>query len=86
MKFEPAKILFGGFGPRGGGWRHGGPGFGGRHGGPMMWRAKMQAYMNNMTPEERAAFKEKMNKRCGGRYVDWMDNEPKNQPEATPQA
>jgi hypothetical protein len=48
------KLLFGGFGPRGGGgpWRH-------------RWRARWQEKLANMTPEEREKFKEKMKGRCG---------------------
>ena len=52
-----SKILFGGFGRRGG-WN------GGRRG---QWREKMQEKFANMTPEEREKFKAEWRNRCGGR-------------------
>jgi hypothetical protein len=51
-----SKILFGGFGRRGG-WH------GGRHN---AWRNKLQEKMANMTPEEREKFKAEWKSRCGG--------------------
>ena len=54
-----SKILFGGFGRRGG-WH------GGRHN---AWRNKMQDKWANMTPEEREKFKAEWKNRCGrGRW------------------
>jgi hypothetical protein len=54
-----SKILFGGFGRRGG-W------YGGRHN---AWRNKMQDKWANMTPEEREKFKAEWKTRCGrGRW------------------
>src|SRR5579863_2825476 len=51
-----SRLLFGRFGPRGGGgWRH--------HG---RWRNLMQEKMANMTPEEREKFREEWRKRCRG--------------------
>ncbi len=52
-----SKILFGGFGHRGG-WR------GGRQN---QWRAKMQEKFGNMTPEEKEKFQAEWKNRCGGR-------------------
>ena len=54
-----SKILFGGFGRRGG-W------YAGRHN---AWRNKMQDKWANMTPEEREKFKAEWKNRCGrGRW------------------
>jgi len=54
-----SKILFGGFGRRGG-WH------GGRHN---LWKNKMQEKWANMTPEEREKFKAEWKNRCGrGRW------------------
>ena len=53
-----SKILFGGFGRRGG-WH------GGRH---QQWRHNMQEKWSNMTPEEREKFKAEWKNRCGGRW------------------
>jgi len=52
-----SKILFGGFGRRGG-WH-------GRH---QQWRHNMQEKWVNMTPEEREKFKAEWKNRCGGRW------------------
>ncbi len=52
-----SKILFGGFGRRGG-WN------GGRR---SPWKDKMQEKFANMTPEEREKFKAEWKSRCGGR-------------------
>lgn len=52
-----AKILFGGFG-RGG--RYGGSRFGHNR-----WQQKMQERFANMTPEEKEAFKTRMQGCCG---------------------
>jgi hypothetical protein len=52
-----SKILFGGFGRRGG-WN------GGRRG---QWGNKMQEKFANMTPEEREKFKAEWRNRCRGR-------------------
>lgn len=49
------KLLFGGFR---------GPGGHGRH-----WRHRMQERWEAMTPEEREKFRQRMQKRCGGRFV-----------------
>ncbi|MGZ4048880.1 MAG: hypothetical protein ACXVNN_05910 [Bacteroidia bacterium] len=54
-----SKILFGGFGRRGG-WH------GGRHN---AWRNKMREKWATMTPEEREKFKAEWKNRCGpGRW------------------
>ena len=53
-----SKILFGGFGRRGG-WH------GGRHN---QWRNNMREKWANMTPEEREKFKAEWKNRCGGRW------------------
>ncbi len=53
-----SKILFGGFGHRGG-W-HRGRG--------QQWRNNMQEKWGNMTPEEREKFKNEWKNRCGGRW------------------
>ena len=50
-----SKILFGGFGRRGG-WNGGG-----RH----QWRKGMQEKWANMTPDEREKFKAEWKSRCG---------------------
>ena len=50
------RILFGGFGKRGGGWR-------GPDGG---WRGRMGERWAKMTPEEREKFRQGMRGRCGG--------------------
>lgn len=55
-----SRILFGGFGR---------PGWGGpRHGHPFkaQWKQKMAERFEKMTPEERDAFRRKMQARCGG--------------------
>jgi len=50
------KILFHGFGWRGRHpWKH------------HQWRERMQKKMDEMTPEERARFKEQWQRRCGWR-------------------
>ena len=80
--FVLCKILFG-FGRKGHGMRGGAP-----------WmRHRMEERFKNMTPEQRAKFKEKMSERmCGhkGRFGrggfenDWMDfAEPENAPKPT---
>lgn len=51
-----SKILFGGFGGRGG-WR-----------GSAAWKQKMKQRFENMTPEEREKFKAEWKNRCGGRW------------------
>jgi hypothetical protein len=51
------RVLFGGFGRRHGGWRHGGPPW--RH--HAEWRQKWM----NMTEEERNAMRERWKQRCG---------------------
>jgi Ca2+/H+ antiporter, TMEM165/GDT1 family len=53
-----SKILFGGFGRRGG-W-HGGRG--------RYWSHNMREKWSNMTPEEREKFKAEWKNRCGGRW------------------
>jgi len=53
-----SKILFGGFGRRGG-WRGGGR---------YQWKHNMQEKWANMTPEEREKFKAEWKNRCGGRW------------------
>ena len=53
-----SKILFGGFGRRGG-WQ------GGRRG---QWRNNMQEKWSKMTTEEREKFKAEWKNRCGGRW------------------
>ena len=54
-----SKILFGGFGRRGG-WHRG------RH---EQWRNKLKEKWANMTPEEREKFKTEWKNRCGhGRW------------------
>jgi Ca2+/H+ antiporter, TMEM165/GDT1 family len=52
-----SKILFGGFGGGGKGWR----------GGPA-WKEKMKQRWDKMTPEERDKFKAEWKNRCGGRW------------------
>jgi len=51
-----SKILFGGFGRRGG-WH-----------GRRQWGRNMQEKWSNMTPEEREKFKAEWRNRCGGRW------------------
>jgi Ca2+/H+ antiporter, TMEM165/GDT1 family len=53
-----SKILFGGFGRRGG-WG------GARH---QQWRHNMKEKWVSMTPEEREKFKAEWKNRCGGRW------------------
>ena len=53
-----SKILFGGFGRRGG-WQGGG-----RH----QWRNNMKEKWSKMTPEEREKFKAEWSNRCGSRW------------------
>ena len=53
-----SKILFGGFGRRGG-WNRGG-----HH----QWKRGMQDKWANMTPEEREKFKAEWKSRCGPRW------------------
>ena len=62
-----SKILFGGFGGRGG-WR-----------GSAAWKQKMKQRFENMTPEEREKFKAEWKNRCGGRWAgfDKKDSESK---------
>lgn len=59
--FLLAKILFGGF--------H-------RHGGGPRWKARMRERMEQMTPEERARFREGM--LCGGRrpFANSVERQP----------
>jgi Ca2+/H+ antiporter, TMEM165/GDT1 family len=52
-----SKILFGGFGRRGG-W----------HGGRGRWGHNMKEKWSSMTPEEREKFKAEWKNRCGGRW------------------
>ena len=52
-----SKILFGGFGGRGGRWR-----------GNPAWKEKMKQRWDKMTPEEREKFKSEWKSRCGGRW------------------
>ncbi|MBS1738472.1 MAG: hypothetical protein JSS98_17970 [Bacteroidetes bacterium] len=52
-----SKILFAGFGPRGG-WRRGKQN---------EWRNKMQEKFASMTDEERQKFRSEWRSRCGGR-------------------
>ncbi len=52
-----SKILFGGFGRRGG-WQ-------GRR--DHVWKNKMQEKLASMTPEEKEKFKAEWRNRCGGR-------------------
>jgi len=52
-----SKILFAGFGGRGG-WRNGRQN---------EWRNKMQEKLGNMTAEEREKFRAELKNRCGGR-------------------
>lgn len=61
-----SKILFGGFGRRGG-WHSG------RHN---AWRNKMQDKWANMTPEEREKFKAEWKNRCG--HSRWGMHEEKS--------
>ncbi|MEP7251771.1 MAG: hypothetical protein ABI683_05300 [Ginsengibacter sp.] len=59
-----SKILFGGFGRRGG-WNRGGhPG----------WRKKMQEKWTNMTPEEKEKFRSEWKNRCGPGWKERMQN------------
>ncbi|MFI5202856.1 MAG: hypothetical protein ACHQF2_00045 [Flavobacteriales bacterium] len=61
-----SKILFGGFhGKKGGGWKHHRCGCG-HDGGHWRnkWKEKMNAKMENMSPEEKEKFRQKMYK-CG---------------------
>ena len=67
-----SKILFGGFGRRGG-WR------GGRDN---AWRNKMREKWINMTPEEKEKFKAEWRNRCGRRR--WNMHE-ESSPGTTPQ-
>jgi Ca2+/H+ antiporter, TMEM165/GDT1 family len=52
-----SKILFGGFGGGGKGWR-----------GSPAWKEKMKQRWDKMTPEERDKFKAEWKNRCGGRW------------------
>lgn len=52
-----SKILFGGFGGRGSGWK-----------GSPAWKAKMKQRWDKMTPEEREKFKAECKSRWGGRW------------------
>ncbi len=52
-----SKILFGGFGGGGKGWR-----------GSQAWKEKMKQRLDTMTPEEREKFKAEWKNRCGGRW------------------
>ncbi len=67
-----SKILFGGFGRRGG-WH------GGRH---SAWKEKMQEKLASMTPEEKEKFKAEWRNRCGSRR--WNMHEDSSL-ETTPQ-
>lgn len=60
-----SKILFGGFGGRGGRWR-----------GSPAWKEKMKQRWDKMTPEERDKFKAEWKNRCGGR---WGMQQPKTE-------
>lgn len=51
-----SKILFGGFGRRGG-WQRGRPN---------EWKDKMKNKFASMTPEEKEKFKDEWKNRCGG--------------------
>lgn len=64
-----SKILFGGFGRRGG-WHN-------KH---YQWKNKMQEKLASMTPEEREKFKSEWRMRCGGR---WNVNEKNTSESAT---
>ena len=55
-----SKILFHGFGCRGGHWK--------RH----QWKERMHEKMNSMSPEEREKFREQWQKRCG-RFGKWEE-------------
>lgn len=61
-----SKILFGGFGRRGG-WNRGG-----RHD----WKGGMREKWTNMTPGEKEKFKAEWKNRCGPR---WQDRFQKNE-------
>jgi Ca2+/H+ antiporter, TMEM165/GDT1 family len=52
-----SKLLFGGFGGGGKGWR-----------GSPAWKEKMKQRWDTMTPEEREKFKSEWKNRCGGRW------------------
>ncbi len=52
-----SKILFGGFGGGGRGWR-----------GSPAWKQKMKQRWDTMTPEQREQFKAEWKNRCGGRW------------------
>jgi Ca2+/H+ antiporter, TMEM165/GDT1 family len=52
-----SKILFGGFGGGGKGWR-----------GSPAWKEKMKQRWDKMTPDERDKFKAEWKNRCGGRW------------------
>ena len=56
-----SRILFGGFGPRGGGFR-GGPGW---RGSRADWKQKMSERWESMTPEQREQMKAQWRSRCG---------------------
>ena len=58
------RILVGGFGRRGG--------WGGGHN---HWKQRMENRMNNMSPDEREAFKLRMKERWGGRCGNWNGQE-----------
>ncbi len=61
-----SKILFHGFGCRGGHhWK--------RH----QWKERMQEKMSSMTPEEREKFREQWKQRCG-RFGKWDEPATKN--------
>lgn len=59
-----SKILFGGFGRRGG-WNRGGR---------PHWRRGMQEKWAKMTPEEREKFKAEWKNRCGSRWHERTQN------------
>lgn len=65
-----SKLLFGGFGPRGGGppWARGG-----------RWRARWDEKLANMTPEEREKMKTEWSKRCGPPWMRYRETEPKKE-------
>ena len=60
-----SKILFGGFGGRGGRWR-----------GSHAWKEKMNQRWDKMTPEEREKFQAEWKNRCGGRWGRFDKTEP----------
>lgn len=65
-----SKILFGGFGRRGG-WR------GGRN---QEWRGRMKEKWSKMTPEEREKFKAEWSRRCGHSWKNREESIPGDAP------